>query len=282
MNKYLLTPFLLLISFSSIAQIRTIQLTKGKSFNTTTTTKGKIQQEVMGQPMDTDFDLSSKKKISVTQLTDSGYILELTTEKLKVKMSMPGAGTTEYDSENPNDQKGNLASLGDDINKPEKVLLSKDGRSTLLDSNETKKKNVSSDMMLGILEQFTGGTSKDGTIESNFMLLPQAYSAGSNWTDSSTDTSALVRFNYSWDSTINNTAYLTIVGKTKNTSKADLMGMEAAVDITTTITEIRKVDIATGIILNKNVASNLSGNIDLMGMAISINGTIESLSEISL
>lgn len=277
MKKIISISLAVLLAASSFAQKQTseIVLTSNQSLKFTTTIKGNISQEAMGQSMDMDVDVANHKNIVVKSADKEKYTINFTTTQLKSDISLMGT-SKKFDSDNKDDMNGEMKDFGKDINVAKPFVLNKNNTCTSTDpvakNNTTATKEA--DLMSGMIEQFMGNGNEEATVESYFMLLPADKKLGDSWTDSLISTDIKKYTTYKWDSLVNNIAVISITEKIINSIKTEMMGMDISSNIVNDVTEARKVDIKTGIIVERRSTAKMSGSADIMGMSLPVNGTI--------
>lgn len=277
MKKIILITLSIFITTLAFTQKQTaeIVLTGNQVLKFTTTIKGNISQEAMGQSIDMDVDVVNHKKILVKSADKETYSIDFTTTQLKSDISLMGT-SKKFDSDNKDDMNGEMKEFGKDINIAKPFELSKKNTCTSTDP-ATKNSNAATkeaDLMNGMIEQFMGNGNDEATIESYFMILPSGKKLGDSWTDSLVSTDLKKYTTYTWDSLVNNIAVISIKEKIINNIKTEMMGMDISTNIVNEVTEIRKVDIKTGIIQERRSTAKMSGSADVMGMSVPVNGTI--------
>ncbi len=277
MKKIISITLAVLLAASSFAQKQTaeIVLTSNQSLKFTTTIKGNISQEAMGQSMDMDVDVVNHKNIVVKSADQEKYSINFTTTQLKSDISLMGT-SKKFDSDNKDDMNGEMKDFGKDINVAKPFVLNKNNTCTSTDT-VAKRSNASTkeaDLMSGMIEQFMGNGNEEATIESYFMILPNGKKLGDSWTDSLISTDIKKYTTYKWDSLMNNIAVISITEKIINSIKTEMMGMDISSNIVNDVTEARKVNIKTGIIVERRSSAKMSGSADIMGMSLPVNGTI--------
>ncbi|UEG50152.1 DUF6263 family protein [Ferruginibacter lapsinanis] len=277
MKKAILIPLAIIVSIGCFAQKQTtkIVLTGNQSLKFTSTIKGNISQEALGQSMDMDIDVVNHKNILVKSVDKEKYKIDFTTTRLKSDISLMGT-SKKFDSDNKEDMNGEMKDFGKDINvvKPFELGCNNSCISTdsIAKSSNTASKNA--DLMSGMIDQLMGSGNDEATIESYFMLLPTDKKLGDSWTDSLISGDIKKYTTYKWDSLQNNIAVLTITEKIINNIKTEMMGMDISTNIVNDVAEARKVDIKTGVIIERKSTVKMNGSADIMGMSVPVTGTV--------
>lgn len=273
--KKISTLFLSLVAgFIALAQNPTnkIVLIKNQQLKFTSSIKGNISQEMMGQTMETLMDVANFKNITVKDVTEQNYTLEAVTTRIKMNMSLMGQDKI-FDSDNKDDLAGDLKALGKDINKIKPLELSVEGKCKSTEKVSPEKSEEEANPMNGVMQQMMGGSTEEITVAACFMLIPQGKKIGDSWTDTLVAGTTKTAWKYTWDSTNANIAVIKITAKETNNSTVTAMGMEMAINIINDIAEVRKVDLTTGLVVNTNSIRKITGTIDVMGQSVPITGT---------
>ncbi len=264
--------------FIAMAQNPTnkIVLTKNQQLKFTSSIKGNISQDMMGQTMETVMDISNIKNITVKDVSEQDYKIEAVTTRIKMNMTLMGQDKT-FDSDNKDDLTGELKALGKDINKINPLELSADGKCKSTEKASPEKSVEEANPMNGMMQQMMGGGAEEITVAACFMLIPQGKKIGDSWTDTLGAGTTKTVWNYTWDSTLANIAVIKITAKETNNSTVNAMGMDMTVNMINDIAEVRKVDLLTGIIVNNSSNKKITGTIDVMGQSIPITGTATTI-----
>lgn len=275
MKKISVLVCLLLAGFLILAQNPTnkIVLSKNQQLKFVTAIKGSISQEMMGQAMETLMDISNTRNITVQDINAENYQVTAVTTHIKMNMSMMGQEKT-FDSDNKDDMAGEMKEAGKTVNVVKQFILSTDGKCKP-DEKDTVKKTEETAVEGMIQQMFGGGMDATGT-ESYFMLIPLGKKTGDSWADSVINGTTKSFWNYTWDSNTENIALIKATSKSINNSTITTQGMDITMNLTTDITETRKVDIKNGIILNKETVSKLNGTAEVMGQSVPMTGSTTS------
>lgn len=262
------------------AQGNSIALKPATNYIINTSTKGKVDQDYMGQAISSDFNNNSIKKLTIKDVTSNGYTVEVVTTTLKSSVSLMDNVISAFDSDTSTDQ--SAIEFKNAIKKPKVYQIESNGTCTALNKeNESKPASATSekDLVNLVMGQFTGATTEESELQSYFMTIKKGLREGSTWSIPSTGNNN-DSLQYEWIKTENGIATIKVTGKSNINNNVTLMGIDATAAMVSNITEIRKVNLASGMIQSKIITTNLNGNIDVMGMSIPITGNIESLTQI--
>ncbi|MGG9971509.1 DUF6263 family protein [Ferruginibacter sp. SUN002] len=286
MKKILFFTLSIALSLNISAQTEKIVLKKNQLLKLATTLKGTTSIDAITQSMDITTSSSASKNILVTDVSKDKYAIDFTTTKLKLAFNMMGTEKS-FDSENNADSANELKDLTKNINVPFKLSLYKDGSVELTD---TTTKNAlapiaKDDLLSGILGQaMSANIGEPAAVENCFMLLPNNKKVGDTWSDSTINQDNRISNSYTWDNTESDIATIKIISKISSKIKTQMpeFGIDLDATINNTVNEVRKVDLKTGIIQQKNVTTVIDGSADMLGMSLPITGTTESTSTIEV
>lgn len=262
------------------AQGNSIALKPATNYIINTSTKGKVDQDYMGQAISSDFNNNSIKKLTIKDVTSNGYTVEVVTTTLKSSVSLMDNVISAFDSDTSTDQ--SAIEFKNAIKKPKVYQIESNGTCTALNKeNESNPASATSekDLVNLVMGQFTGATTEESELQSYFMTIKKGLREGSTWSIPSAGNNNDT-LQYEWIKTENGIATIKVTGKSNINNNVTLMGIDATAAMVSNITEIRKVNLASGMIQSKIITTNLNGNIDVMGMSIPITGNIESLTQI--
>lgn len=274
MKKIATLLFLLTAGIIVLAQSPTnkINLVKSQELKFSSTIKANISQEMMGQTMETIMDVSNKKSITVKDADLLKYQLESKTTHLKMNLSMMGQDKA-FDSDNKDDMTGEMKEMGKDINVAKPLILTTEGKCKPDEKNSPEKKEQDANPMAGMMQQMMGGGTEEITTAACFMLVPLDKKQGDSWTETIGDGTTKTIWNYTWDSTLTNIAVIKATAKETNNSTVNAMGMDMTINMTNDITEIRKVDLTSGVVIYNSSTKKINGTIDIMGQSVPMSGT---------
>lgn len=277
-----LLPLMAILCISTqqlVAQGNSVTLKPAATYLINTSTKGNVDQDYMGQPMSSEFNNNSLKKMIIKDVRSNVHTAEVVTTKLSSSISMMGNVISAFDSDTSTDQ--SAIEFKNTINKSRSYQIEPNGACIALNKEKEStpaSTNNEKDLINIIMGQVSGTTTEEKEIESYFMIIGKDVKEGSTWTTLSRNSADTVQ--YEWTKTENGIAVIKVTGKSNINNNMSLMGVDATASITSNISEIRKVNLTSGIIQTKVITTTLNGNIDLMGMSIPITGHIETLTQI--
>ncbi|MEP6597549.1 MAG: DUF6263 family protein, partial [Ginsengibacter sp.] len=184
MKKITLCIFaLLFVAGISLAQSPgKIVLNKGQKFMQETSGNVIINQEAMGQSMESKIDINSTNTIEVKDVKDTSYSLTNTIVKMKMNMSAMGQDMS-YDSDKKDNDSTISKSMDKILNKPKDVDINNTGKVINKLTAEKKETDPNADMMTGMLESVLGNSSDDASALA-FQVIPLNAKVGYSWSDS--------------------------------------------------------------------------------------------------
>lgn len=264
------------LGLSLIAQTQTnkIMLDKNQQLKITSSIKGNITQEMMGQSMETVMDVNTDKNITVKEVASKDYQLDGITTHIKMNMSIMGQDMN-FDSNNKEDMAGQMKEAGKDINVVKPLILTPEGkcRPVVKPSPEKTEDAGMNDMM----QQLMGGGAEEVVTESYFMLIPAGKKIGDSWTDSIINTASKTVWNYKWESVAENIAVIKAIAKSTISSTMNTQGMDMILNMVNDLDEVRKVNLNSGVVVNKSSTAKISGTIDVMGQSVPVNGNVTTI-----
>ena len=264
------------LGLSLIAQTQTnkIMLDKNQQLKITSSIKGNISQEMMGQSMETVMDVNTDKNITVKEVASKDYQLDGITTHIKMNMSIMGQDMN-FDSNNKEDMAGQMKEAGKDINVVKPLILTPEGkcRPVVKASPEKTEDAGMNDMM----QQLMGGGAEELVTESYFMLIPAGKKIGDSWTDSIINTASKTVWNYKWESVAENIAVIKAIAKSTISSTMNTQGMDMILNMVNDLDEVRKVNLNSGVVVNKSSTAKISGTIDVMGQSVPVNGNVTTI-----
>ncbi len=259
-------------------QTHKIVLKKNEQLEFVSTVKGSTTMDAIIQKMDISMNVGSTKKVVVKKTSKDNYEVDLTTTKIKMDISLLDE-KKKFDSEDKTDTTGDMQDFRKEINVPKGYLLSLAGKTTLIDTAMKAEDNASGNPLSDLLGKAMGAANNDdASLESYFMLIPAEKKLNDTWSDTTQINTTKIINTYTWDSTDANIAIIKLQSKVTNVISTEIAELNTALDATinSNITELRKVDIASGIIIHKTSNAIIDGSAEMMGMPLPITGTTES------
>lgn len=251
-----------------------LNLENGKTYRQETSSSMNITQSFMGQEMNMEMIMDGVMLYKVTGVTDAGYEIEVTYEKLASTMKM-AQGEFTFSSED-NDQGNPFSkSLSLMINKPFKMTLSKNGRVTSVQNlDELWDEIINGNEELGEAERMAlkeqmmnsyGEKSFKGNIEMAISIFPDyPVNVGDKWTvDSKVQTTVELSTSteYEFIKVENGIAFLkgTATMNTGKDNKMNQQGVDMEIQLEGTMTSDLQVDVNTGWIIEGQIEQDLKG-----------------------
>lgn len=247
-----------------------IVLAKNQQIKFTSSVKGSISQEMMGQSMESIMDINGTRSVTVKDIIAGDYQLDAVTTHVSMNMSMMGQ-EKKFDSDNKDDMAGEMKDVGKEVNVVKKFTLSANGKCKADEKDTVAKSNDTG--MPDMMQQMFGAGIGASTTESYFMLIPEGKKIGDSWTDSVAIGTAKTLWNYTWDSNSGDIAFIKATAKATSSKTINTQGMEIVINAVTDITETRKLDLKTGVLLNKVSITKLNGTAEVMGQSVPMTGT---------
>jgi hypothetical protein len=257
-----------------------ISFPKGQKLEMTAQTKAIITQEVAGQSMDMNVNSTIIRSFDIEDVTNGTAKIEHKVKRLQFSFDVMGQSQS-FDSDKPEDLK---SELGKSLEKSvkNKYTISVDEKGTIVtikadDDNPNKEQESSSnDMMGNMMGQFAEGLEvpKTGDVISLKVVTAGALTKGQSWTDSlSGGETGIVKY------TVTNVTPSEILidyiseGNTKR--KQDVGGgMEVDVALNSKTTGIITLDRKSGLLKQRTLNSEGSGNMEVMGQKIPMKSKI--------
>lgn len=245
-------------------------LNKGQKLQVNNVVKSVITQEMMGQSMEIQVDVTTARQLEVKEKLDNQFLLASTLTKITTSGNVMGQEMT-FDSDKKEDLDSETGkAMKSELNVPREVTL--DEKATVIKTKtaETKEKKESSTPgVMDMMKSFTGGENDDshGSKEA-FAILPEGKKVGDSWADS-TITEEIKTFRTYTLKDINGTeATVSVEGKQVTNKKVEQMGMEINVTMEGKLSGESVVDISNGIVKQSSLTMDATGNADMMGQSV--------------
>jgi hypothetical protein len=260
-----------------------ISFPKGQKLEMTAQTKAIITQEVGGQSMDMNISSTITRSFDVEDVSNNTAKIEHKVKRLQFAYDVMGQAQS-FDSDKPEDLK---TDLGKNFEKSvkNKYTMSVDENGTIVsvktdDDNPNNTKESSTDMMGNMMGQFAEGLEvpKTGDVISLKAVTAGGLTKGQSWTDSlSGGETGTVKYTI-MDVTPSEILISYISeGNTKRKQEVG-GGMEVDVAINNKTTGVITLDKKSGLLKQRTLTSEGSGNMEVMGQKIpmksKVTGTI--------
>jgi hypothetical protein len=265
----------LTIANISIAQTTTdkVVLNKSQKLQTSTSTNGTVNMEMMGQSMETITESTSSNTLEVKDVTATGYIITNTTNKLKIKSKGGMGGDAEFDSDKKEDQDTEIGKTIKDRFQPKDVEINFKGKRV-----EKSSKNEDEDMNK-VMQSVMRGAGDNG-IADMFMLIPAGKKAGDVWEDS-TNSNGIKISNVYTVKQLNGKEAVVMVSTLSNINKTvQAQGTELTINMDSKVTSENIVDISTGLIKEKKTTVVGKGNLGAGGQQMPMATKVTSITTV--
>ena len=277
-----ITIILFALTSALITLGQSINLTKGQKFFVDNKISAVTSQTFMGQPIESNAELSTKYSIVVKDIKDNNYNLTNTFTKMKMKMSAMG-NDVNFDSDKKEDMAGEYAaSFKDLINKPKEVVIDRSGK-VLNVGKEISADTIQSDVMKMMIGQLLGDPEETGYgVNIAFVSTSSKISTGYNWTDSSNKDGIQRTTIYTVKEIKGNDAVIAITGTLNTDAKSQMQGMNIVNRSKGTLTGQEILDITTGVIKERSTVLESKGTIlvEAQGMEIPMTTKVTSTSSV--
>lgn len=244
-----------------------LKLNQGGKLVSVTTSKTSITQQVMDQTMEIKTDMQVADSIYVKNVQAGSYQINKKTTRLKLDMDMMNQHKV-IDSDNPDDLQ---AEGGEKIKEKidavvEAIVSEKGGIQVTGGSIKTEEDGLAAMMM----------TNNDSSaIAEYFLPSPgKTIKKGEQWSTNVSNSGTSVETVYTFEGLEGSVAIISFILKTKMTGTTTSNNMEVKMEIGSEGKGTIRLQTATGIVIEKNVETNMTGSSQVMGMDIPIKGTV--------
>ncbi len=235
----------------------------------------KIGQELMGQKIDIEMNSTSTDSVSVKSETKGSFNLSKTPVKLTMHINAMGKDI-DFDSDKKEDMEGEMGQkMKDKLNVPIDATVTENGQIKL--QNPVQEESAA-DAMGSIMPMNNDSVAIAGLF---LTPVPQTIKSGETWKDSAITSEMSVVNVYTLDKIENNIAVInyTSVNNASGTTTAN--GMEVKMKMKTETTGLLKVNLKTGLVVERKADMKLNGTSEVMGMEIPISGNSTSIITVS-
>ncbi len=269
MNKII--PVLSIITLAllqvtaSNAQTVKLVLNKGSKFEATTVSISTSVSQMMGQDIESKFVNTTVQTIEVKDSRDKATDLVSTISKITANTNMMGQEMN-YDSE----KKDNVGPLADGFDK----LVGKPRNVTIDPSGKVINEDKSVDSATGAMGMMMTNNMTSVIPMIQAALVGKQLTPGSSWPDSlitnSNKLNVSITGTYLVKQIDKNIATIGFTGLQNMTGTIEQMGQELGMKADSKITNLIKLDMNTGLVIENEYNITGTGNIDAMGMSIPI------------
>ncbi len=254
---------------SAVAGAQNVKLETGKIITAVTT--GSMDMDMgMGGAM--KMTSSSIAILNITGNEEKQYKGVHTITKMKMTQEGIGQNST-FDSEKQEDRDSEIGKqLGKTVNQPAVILISKtDG--TVKDANPEKVISGGSPM-----DDLIGASQSPSVASSAaFFVLPGDKKPGDKWIDSTSADGIKVMRNFELSALKDGIATIFLEAATKGTVDKTIEGMQMSITMNGTTKSTIISDTLTGLVKSNTTVGKIDANLDMMGQAMPLTMTLNSV-----
>jgi len=273
---------LLFISNAAGAQNKNAESTKldfkpGQKFQTESTVKSTTSMEMMGQQMDIKADVTVVRQLEIKDKKDKAYNVSSTITRMATVMDMMGQNIN-YDSDKKEDSASDMGKLlKQKINVPTTLEMGENGK-IIPGKKEAAPAAEEAGNMAAMMKGMGIGDDDAILTDDMFITAPKNMKAGDVWNDSIIVEGQKTYREYTVKSIQGNEAVVTIGGKLLTDKKMENQGMEMNLVMESKISGELTLDASTGVIKQRTLTVDGSGNIEMMGQQVPMTTKVETIS----
>jgi hypothetical protein len=251
-----------------------VKITAGEKFTVTTSTKGSISQEAMGQTIDIPLDYTLTDLLEVKNAANNNYDLTATTSRIAYSMNIMGQDMN-YDSDKAEDRNSAAGkSASGYLNKATDFKVNSFGKiiEGSIKKQSPEKPAAENDMISGMLNL---GGEADPSQAVNLFVTDAAINIGDSFVikNNAADGKAKKTATYTLTEIKDGIAKFSIRGTDSLTTEMETQGMQIVSNNFSTSTGEMLVNTATGMLVKKTLHLIISGSAEVAGMSIPISGS---------
>ena len=268
--KYIAFSLLLLVSvFSLMGQNLKpwkIKLEPGQNMKIINSTSNNISQQMMGQDMQMNMATELTDSFFVKAKTENGFQVVKITKRIKMNMDIMGQ-QKEMDSDKKEDMESEGSSaIKDRIGVLSEAVVSSAGQIKMISKAEEKVNTP-----MGSFMSLNGDSA---VIAGCFLNSPQkTLKPGENWSEIMGDSTYKEETVYSFIKIESGFALLSFESKKTITGTQEMNTVEVKSNMLITSKGTLKVELATGLVIERLTDNVFSGSNEAMGMEIPLTGT---------
>lgn len=251
-----------------------LKLAAGEKFIVTTSTKGSVSQELMGQSLEIPLDAVITNTLDVKSSLNNSYELTSAISRIVYSLNMMGQDMN-YDSDKQEDRNAPSGKVATDyLNKPVDFKVNSFGK--IIDGSIKKqspeKPAAETDMVSGMLNL---GDDTDPSQAVNLFETDAAMNIGDSFVvkNNSADGKIKKTATYTLAELKDGIAKFTIAGTDSVTNEMEMQGMQIVSNNYSKSTGEMLVSTATGLLVKKTLNLTVTGSADVAGMSIPISGS---------
>ena len=266
MKKILAFSLLLISAVSNAQTSKKIQLLSGKKINVTT-----ISSTVTDLGMGMEMNNSTTVTSNMVVISENDNYFELNNTITRMQSTMDGMGQNiNFDSDKKEDLESEMGqALAGTINKAEVLKINKvNGKMEKIKSDSDAKEG---NPMMG-MSGMGNSESESGPV----FILPSNIKPGESWNTENKEGTMTVKSTYTLKSIDNNTAVVSMSGTVDGTMEQEQMGNTMNITINSKVTGDITFDVNSSLVSKRNLVTDVSGNIDMMGQQMPISAKTTS------
>jgi hypothetical protein len=273
-------PFFFAVLFFSAVTVKAqsykpvLKIAAGEKFTITTSTKGIVSQEAMGQTIEIPLENTLINLLEVKTAADNSYELTSTTSRIAYSMNMMGQDMN-YDSDKPEDRNSAAGkAVSGYLNKAIDFRVNSFGKiiEGSIKKQSPEKPAPETDMISSMLNL---GDETDPSQAVNLFDTDAAINIGDSFVikNNSADGKIKKTATYTLTEIKDGIAKFSISGTDSVTTEMETQGMQIVSNNFSKSTGEMMVNTATGILVKKTLNLIISGSADVAGMSIPISGS---------
>ncbi len=262
--KSILTASLLLCFSALSAQQNPIKLRNGQKISATI--NNQIEAD-LGNGMLMKNNSEARNIIVVAGEKDDNYLLTNTLEMMKIKMEFMGQ-TQEFNSEKDEDKETELGKqMSPLVGQPFNITLSKITGKAI---PETKEESQAEE---NPLQSMLGSNGHEEVIKLAFFQMPKGRKNGETWKYSDSSAAGVNKFVYTLHNVEGDKAIISFTSEMDIAKAMESQGQEMFLTMKVKSKGDFTSDVQTGLVSTRNMETEISGNIDVMGQSMPIMAT---------
>lgn len=274
MKNVLLLTFLF-ISVITFGQSTSNKLNfhKGQVLEVTTQVNRNSTQEFMGQSMESSVSSSFTNIYTIADASTNGANINAGVKRIKFEMNMMGQNQS-FDSDNKDDMKDDIGKMiSNTLNEKYTMQIDPTGKVVMVKQDSSKQRSRREEQAAGMMGMVLGKVGSinppktgDATI---FKILPdQAIKKGETWNEESKDENGTRKANYTLTEITDKEILIDFKEEGTLSTKQEMMGQEASIDVNSKSYGKIVLDKATGILKQKTFVTNSEEKIKAAGQEI--------------
>jgi hypothetical protein len=243
-------------------------LSSGQKIELEYTTKATNTMEMMGQQMEITADAILTRQIEVKEKKATSYLLTSTITKMTLNSSFMGQQMN-YDSDKKEDADNEMGkAMKGQINVPKETEVDDNAKMINIKKDTAKKDTDSGNPLMSLIENMGAAQDESNGVSEAFQVLPANVKVGDSWSDSVIVDGSKTNRTYTVKSIEGNNATITLTGTQVVSKEVEAQGMAGNISLDSKLSGEVLVDTSTGIVKQRTLTMEGTGNVDAMGQAI--------------